>query len=108
MTHTEFNKAAKKQFLKKIRIGRLKCSGEIADRLGLNRLKIERYPAQAWLVDTKCPVCGTEVMGLFGSFSWDLCHGEGYCSNCKKAHFRYYHYIQKGKPPLKLLALSGF
>jgi len=39
---------------------------------------------QAWLKESKCPNCGTDLGGLFGTFVWGIIHGEGFCSECKK------------------------
>lgn len=62
----------------------------------------------AWLVDqTTCPECGEPLGGLFGYFKWGIVHGEGYCSNCNKVGFRYYHYLGDCKKPLEIYAVSG-
>jgi hypothetical protein len=63
---------------------------------------------KVWLTENKCPNCGTELLGLFGSFTWGIIHGMGFCSSCKKAEFQYYHYINDNRVPLKLLSLEGF
>lgn len=31
----------------------------------------------------KCPKCGTTLNGMFGSFTWGIANGEGYCVHCK-------------------------
>jgi len=113
--HKDFLKLAKKKFdKKKIITRRLKVSIEDAKKIGLTKTAIERYQAQAWIPLTidkgyLCPNCDAVLGGIFGSFQWGICHGIGFCNNCKKIEFRYYHYVKKGKPPaLQLFALSGF
>ena len=55
---------------------------------------VQNYPKQVWLLENKCPICGSDLMGLFGSFKWDLRHGIGFCSECNKINFQFYHYIK--------------
>lgn len=41
----------------------------------------------------KCLKCGEYIGGLLGTFTWGLCHGEGFCGACKwpaRAH----HFIK--------------
>ena len=73
----------------------------------VTRNEIEEYK-QVWLLENKCPKCGAELFGIFGSFTWELVHGYGYCSECKSVQFKYYHYIGDCKHPIKALSLSGF
>ena len=46
---------------------------------------------QVWISDGRCPKCVSELGGFFGSFTWGIVHGEGKCSDCSGAYFRYYH-----------------
>lgn len=39
-----------------------------------------------------CVLCGRELGGLMGTFTWDIAHGEGFCGNCKWPA-RAIHYI---------------
>jgi len=78
------------------------------NRNPLTKKEMERYPAQAWLVtDYKCPNCDADLFGLFGSFTWGMIHGIGFCSHCKKVELRYYHYPIKNKR-FELLSVCGF
>ena len=65
---------------------------------------------QVWLLKPECPNCGSELEGMFGSFKWALVHGEGYCSECNKVTFTYYHYIDRKRcyHPVVAYSLSGF
>lgn len=63
---------------------------------------------QAWLVEHKCPECGSPLGGFFGSFEWKVQHGIGYCADCKKTEFRLYHYLAEGLPRIEGFALTGF
>jgi len=29
-----------------------------------------------------CVCCGHSLTGIFGTFTWGICHGEGYCGHC--------------------------
>lgn len=61
-----------------------------------------------WITDSKCPKCGSELGGLFGSFEWGLIHGSGRCGECKKVSIQYYHYIKDCKYPISAFSLIGF
>lgn len=69
----------------------------------------ENQAPQVWLIgELKCPGCGTDLLGLFGSFTWDIRHGEGHCSDCKQVTFRYYHYFGQVKRPIQLFSIIMF
>lgn len=124
MNREEFLAAAEKEFGDKVVVQPLSVSEEDAEKLGLTKEAIEAYPPYAWIPERdghyRCPVCDSPLGGLFGSFKWAIVHGEGECSACGKALFRYYHYVMmrgkpeptlkssRGYPPLKLFALVGF
>ncbi len=38
---------------------------------------------KAFIAGNKCPRCGSEIGGIFGSFMWGIANGEGMCANCK-------------------------
>jgi hypothetical protein len=61
---------------------------------------VDRY-LSAFCPDEKCLSCGATLAGMFGSFTWGLTHGEGFCSNCGYPA-RGYHTIrdEAGKPVL--------
>lgn len=44
-------------------------------------------------VGCKCIKCGNYLSGFLGTFTWGLCHGEGFCSSCKWPA-RAYHFIK--------------
>ena len=70
---------------------------------------IKKYPEQAWVKEAKCPECDAELGGLFGSFTWGIIHGIGYCSKCEKTEFKYYHYpLEKSYQKIEAFALIGF
>lgn len=55
--------------------------------------------------DIDCPGCGRAFGGLFGSFQWDICNGEGFCSLCKypaRAIHRIGDKAESGEYPLTL------
>jgi len=123
MSRDEFLSAASEQFGSKVVVQTLSVSEQDAEKLGLTAEAIGEYPPQAWIPEIGeaygCPVCDHALGGFLGSFRWGLIHGEGECSACNKALFRYYHYIMRGRPeatlgsskrypPLKLFALVGF
>jgi len=108
----EFAINATARYGDKVNVNKLNVSQETIDGLiehGYNIIKedFDNYK-QVWLLENKCPECGAELLGLFGSFQWALRHGEGVCSNCKEVYFQYYHYIGECKKPLELFALSAF
>lgn len=43
---------------------------------------IEKLDEKGQLLHIECVNCGEALGGLFGTFTWGLAHGEGYCSNC--------------------------
>ena len=114
MEAQEFFEKAKEQFGDKIRVQKLPTpSDDDLEKLDYTKEAFENYPEQAWIFLTKdkgylCPVCSEPLGGLLGSFTWGIQHGVGFCSNCKKASFQLYHYIEEGKRPLELFALCGF
>lgn len=61
-----------------------------------------------WIIDNKCPKCGSELDGLFGSFEWGLAHGVGRCGECKKVSIQLYHYIKGCNFPISAFSLIGF
>ena len=70
---------------------------------------VKAYPEQAWVKEGICPECDAELGGLFGAFTWGIIHGIGYCAQCKKAEFRYFHYpLEEGYQKFMGFALIGF
>lgn len=67
----------------------------------------EKYEA-VWILENRCPSCGSELDGLFGSFEWGIIHGVGRCCECKKVSIRAYHYIKDSKRPFVAYSLVGF
>ncbi len=43
--------------------------------------EINRYLAS--FTPGPCPGCGAELGGIFGSFQWGICTGEGACARCE-------------------------
>lgn len=43
---------------------------------------VKRESGTQMLGHNECLKCGTPLDGMVGSFTWDICHGEGKCSNC--------------------------
>lgn len=111
-TLEEFAENAIARYGDKVNFNKINVSQENIDELNSHGYNIKKEDfenyKQVWLLEGKCPECGSELMGLFGSFEWGLRHGEGLCSSCKKVYFQYYHYIGESKKPLELLALSSF
>ena len=68
------------------------------------------YGTHVWLLGDKCPVCGANLLGLFGSFEWGIRTGCGSCSSCNRVEFRYVHYIPHGKKsfPFHGFSIIGF
>jgi hypothetical protein len=60
----------------------------------LTKEDFTNYPKQVWLVGNKCPICGSDLLGIFGVFEWGIIHGTGFCSSCNKINFQFYHYIK--------------
>ena len=112
-TTQEFYDLATKEFGEKFTIKTIQMSDE--DLVKFNTEfncnvtinEIQEYE-QVWLLEDKCPQCGSELFGLFGSFTWEIVHGIGHCSECKSVQFRYYHYIGDCKSPIKALSIVGF
>ena len=48
-------------------------------------------------VDDKCLNCGRALMGLLGSFTWGIIHGEGVCSHCGWPARAYHYYEVDGE-----------
>lgn len=113
MEKEEFINLAKEKFGDKINYNSLQIDDETEKSLKEqkiinNKEEVKNYK-NLWLVDQdRCPHCGSDLLGLFGSFTWGIAHGEGFCSNCKKVNFTYYHYFYNGGMPLMLFAISGF
>lgn len=113
-TNKEFFESAKKEFGDKINIITLDIPQEQIDKVNeqcschLTSEDLKNYGEQAWLMENKCPVCGAELLGFFGSFEWGIAHGVGHCSNCNKVSLRYYHYIGDCKQPITGFTVIGF
>jgi hypothetical protein len=113
-TKEEFFEAAKKEFGNKINVITLDIPQEQIDQMNeecsthLTKDDFKNYGEQAWLMDSKCPVCNADLLGFFGSFKWGLIHGVGECSNCYKVNLRYYHYAGDCKQPISAFTLIGF
>ena len=109
----EFAKLAAEKFGDKVIFSGIKTNQSDLDlynaELGTNYTveNFENYK-QVWVVEDKCPSCGSILLGFFGSFTWGIAHGFGFCSACKKVEFKYYHYIGNSRIPLKAMALDGF
>ena len=113
-THEEFLDAAEKEFGNKIKISDLsnlpieditKENAKFGTDLTVS--DFAEYGKHAWTIENKCPKCGKDLDGLFGTFFWGICHGYGNCSECG-CEFKYYHYIGKSEIPIKMFALTGF
>jgi len=111
----EFAKLAEKEFGDKIVIDVASISQENLDKINrefdshITQDDILNYGKQVWLKnDGKCPVCDSDLLGIFGSFEWGIIHGIGFCSSCNKINFRYYHYIGNLKFPIKGFSIVGF
>jgi len=112
----EFIKLAREKFGDKVSSRPIKVDDEIIseinEKMGLNITKqdFEDYnkKGNVWLLEDKCPNCGSDLLGLFGSFQWGIQHGVGSCSHCNEVLFQYYHYIGDSKIPLKILSVCGF
>ena len=48
-----------------------------------------------------CPGCGSTLSGLFGTFEWEIVHGEGQCRKCRYP-CRAYHRPKTG--PIKFFS----
>ena len=109
MEHTfeEFAELAMKEFPGKLKVCEIPIDNETlisynkSNKTHLTLDDFKNYGNQIWLLENKCPRCGCDLSGLFGSFRWELAHGKGYCSDCEEEHdsvmiFRYYHYVGSG------------
>jgi hypothetical protein len=113
MTMEAFVECANKEFGDKIKFSGIDITPEDLELLNQDfssTLTIDDFQnyKQVWILDNKCPVCGTDLLGLWGSFKWGLRHGYGVCSECNKIDIKYYHYIGDLKKPIAALALTGF
>lgn len=119
MTREEFFEAAEETFGDRIIVKQLKISNEDAKKLKMSADDINAYPAQAWIPEKegayRCPHCDSPLGGPFGSFTWGIAHGIGFCSSCKKVEIRYYHYVTEREKTkhgqarrLELFAVCGF
>ena len=112
-TIEEFNKAAIEEFGDKFYIGKLNLNDETLNELNkqynetLTQKDFDEYGEQVWLKEAKCPKCGKDLLGLFGTFEWSLQHGYGHCSHCNAVEFKYYHHIRPNYT-LRMMALAGF
>jgi hypothetical protein len=110
----EFSKLAVEKFGDKVVCNKIRISQENLDKLNesfdakLTQQDFEDYGPKVWLLENKCPNCGTNLFDLFGSFAWGIVHGQGYCTECNDVEFQYYHYIGKDRFKLCMLSLSGF
>lgn len=110
MNHAEFLVAAKERYGDKITVAPVHVSDEQLEaakaRYGDTIVEdLAAYGEHAWVLHGRCPECDAE---LEWSFQWGMIHGEGYCRTCEKVWFRYYHYVRKGGPCFKGMALIGF
>lgn len=114
MEQKEFFELAKETFGNKVNVNVLTISDEELEKLNksygtyFSKSDIFAYGKHVWLIGDDCPHCGESLFGLFGGFQWGIVHGEGYCSNCDKVAFRYYHYVLDGSKPLQLFSVVGF
>jgi hypothetical protein len=112
-TLEEFYDLATKEFGDKFTIKSIQITDENLDKFNgehnchVTKEEIEDYK-QVWLLENKCPKCDADLFGFFGTFTWGLAHGYGYCEGCNTVSFKYYHYIGDCKTPLQALSLSGF
>jgi len=110
----EFVKLAKEKFGDKVYIGKIIIGDENLDAVGkylnynITKEDLENYGNKVWLIEPKCPNCGSDLDDVFDGFKWGLAHGYGFCSHCNSVDFQYYHYIIDSKRPLELFAISGF
>lgn len=115
MEHTleDFYKAATEKFGEKFTIKEIQVTDEQLDNFNaqstvkITRENIQEYK-ECWLLENKCPNCGAELGGLFGSFEWGIVHGVGKCSECNEVSFRLYHYIGGSRIPIEAFSLIGF
>lgn len=62
------------------------------------RAQLEPYLKQ-FLPPGPCVCCKQQLGGLFGSFTWGLAHGEGFCGGCRYPA-RAFHRFEPGSPVL--------
>lgn len=109
-----FYKVASEEFGEdKFSISGIQISQENLDKFNSEHscnLTIEDFDSYkaVWVLSGKCPNCDSELGGLFGSFTWGIVHGNGYCNECKKTSFQLYHYVKDCKYPIQAYSLIGF
>lgn len=54
----------------------------LEDVLAENMEKLENYFSNFLTPRENCVLCGESLLGLLGSFTWGLAHGEGFCYKC--------------------------
>lgn len=103
----EFIEDAKAKFGDKILTGPITVTSETTEQFGITQEDADKYGPQAWLKDnSKCPICGKELFGFFGTFQWGMANGVGECSACHKVQLRLYHRI--GEKTLDYPAIIAF
>ena len=96
MKKDEFRRLALDKYGDKILVQQIKPGDKVKEAQPKFAEAIGNYPAQPWLVGDKCPECGADLGGLFGSFAWSMIHGIGYCNSCEKVELQLYHYPIEG------------
>jgi len=121
MNRDEFNTAAKEAFGAAVQVGlldkdwtneQLMNTAQYAETTHqlkdpstykpLTQEEIDEYGEHVWCKD--CPCCGEPLHKVF---RWGMVNGEGTCSNCENAAFRYYHRVRK-HTVIQKFALIGF
>jgi hypothetical protein len=109
----EFYKLATEEFGEKFSIKPIQVSDETLEKynaehnFALTKKDFDNLE-EVWLLENKCQNCGSDLGGFFGSFTWELIHGYGYCSECRCVNFKLYHYIGDPKVRIEAYALVGF
>ena len=114
-TAEEFYKLAEEKFGEKFSYNGIRISEVSLKKFNaeynstLTKEDFENYK-EIWLLENKCPNCGSDLGGIFGAFIWGIVHGEGSCSECNKVYFRLYHYVNREKcpEPIQAFSLIGF
>lgn len=105
----DFLNLAKSRYGDKVIIKKITYKGNARKKDLVFAKAVKAYPEQAWVKEGICPECDAELGGLFGTFTWSIIHGIGYCALCEKTEFRFYHYpLEESNQKIMAFALIGF
>jgi hypothetical protein len=57
-------------------------TGENGEEVKLTTDSVVEYLSSFTIPTGYCPMCDNNYGGIFGTFTWGIAHGEGFCSAC--------------------------